>query len=159
MLTQPLRARTASHSGVSYISAIAVLVWLQAFPLTDPVRAKKPRQLTKVVSMPCSFMVMASGTHQPARSDVTPMILTSPASDRSTASEKPVDRAQFPLTAMLPSRCHLRHMEYSLRECIAPAASMTIAATRWSIPPGTEPPPMGVPAGRIICSQQVVHDC
>ena len=35
----------------------------------------------------------------------------------------------------------------------APAACITIAATRWSIPPGTEPPPMATFEGLALYAE------
>ena len=92
MLTQPFLARTASHSGVASIFSIAYW-YIEVLSAGSPGAPKKPRQLTKDVSIPCYFIVFASGAALTRSSDVTPIILTSPAFAKSTSSENPVERA------------------------------------------------------------------
>jgi uncharacterized membrane protein len=64
MFTQPLRARTSSQASVSYRASSAAM-YSATFSSEVPGAAKKPRQLTKVVSMPCSMKVGAR--HRRAR--------------------------------------------------------------------------------------------
>ena len=81
-------------------------------------------------------------------SEVTPIIRTFPACSKATASEKPVDSASISpesnaAIAFPPASKGM----YLTFVGSAPAALNAIAATRWSIPPGTEPPPMATALG------------
>ena len=76
------------------------------------------------------------------------MMRTFPACSIATASEKPVDKALISpesnaAMALPPASKGM----YLTRVGSAPAALKAIAATRWSIPPGTEPPPMATSFG------------
>jgi len=130
IFTQPFRALTVSHSGVAYIFEIAS--WYCAvLSAGKPGAPKKPRQFTKEVSIPCSFIVIASGAASTRASEVTPIIFTSHALAKSTASEKPVERAEIsPESKAAIALPPASYGIYLTPRASFPAASITIAATK-----------------------------